>query len=198
MRNNFTFLKAFFSPFVRPKIRLYIGKTAIGTPYFFPRRWVKATPELAHKAVEDYIKREENYNKANPNYARKIKPYNEVYQEKLRYEYAIPKKIGFDFVDLGWKTKWKETDYRFEWNPVWSFVFFGYQIALTFTPVESSHYWEAWLYYTRNTDKSKSTKERLIDCMSNFSLTYTSYPSEKEIDYYKHILKNKWKNSMTE
>jgi len=161
MRNNFTFLKAFFSPFVRPKIKLYIGKTAIGTPYFFPRKWIES-------------------------------------KDSQNFLIPIPKKIGVDFVDLGWKTKWKATDYRFEWNPVWSFVFFGYQIAVTFTPVESEHYWAAWLYYTRNTDKSKSTKERLIDCMNNFSLTYTSYPSEKEIDYYKYILKNKWKNSMTE
>lgn len=36
----------------------------------------------------------------------------------------VPKRIGFDFVGLGWKTKWSEDDFRFEWAPVWSFVFF--------------------------------------------------------------------------
>lgn len=53
---KFSYLKALWSPFrpIRPKF--YIGKTAIGTPYFLPRRWIKATPDLAHKAALDTIK----------------------------------------------------------------------------------------------------------------------------------------------
>ncbi len=87
--SNFDFLRAFRSPFRRPKIRFYIGRRKIGTPYFLPRKWVKATPELAHKATKEYIQHEERYNQMNPKYAREIKPYDEIYQEKIRYNYAV-------------------------------------------------------------------------------------------------------------
>lgn len=195
MMRRLRFLKVLNSPFKPFKLKFYCGKTQVGTPYFLPRKWVKATPELAHKAVMEYIEREENYNKINPKYARKIRPYDEVYQEKLRYQYAVEKKIGFDFVALGWKTKWEDTDYRFEWAPVWSFVFFGYQIAITFSAPESDSYWTAWLYYEKNTDKTKSKQERIDQCMKEFPQTWTVHHSDgrKEIiNYYTKILKSKY------
>jgi hypothetical protein len=46
---DFRYLKAYFSPFKPLKPKFYIGKTAIGTPYFYPRKWVKATPKLARE-----------------------------------------------------------------------------------------------------------------------------------------------------
>ena len=189
------FLKALFSPFKPFKIKWYLGKTQIGTPYFYPRRWVKATPKLAHEAVLEHIEREENYNRLNPSSARTIKSYDELYQEKIRCEYAIPKKIGFDFVDLGWKTKWTDTDYRFEWSPLISFVFFGYQLALIVSAPHTSNYWEAWLYYEGDTDKSKTKKERIKQCKLEFPQTYTSHHSDgrkEKIDYYKLILRKKY------
>lgn len=189
------FIKALWSPFKPFKLKWYTGKISVGTPYFFPRKWVKATPELAHKATLEYIEREENYNQLNPEYARKIRPYDEVYQEKLKYEFAVPKKIGFDFVRLGWKTKWSETDYRFEWSPVFSFVFFGYQIAVTVVAPEMSHYWEAWLYYENDTDKKKSKRERIETCKKEFSLTYTVMQTGKDketVNYYDSILRKKY------
>ena len=67
------YLKAYFSPFKPLKPRFYVGKTAIGTPYFYPRRTVKS----------------------------KTKP---------GWSEFVPKKIGFDFVDLGWKTKYSIED----------------------------------------------------------------------------------------
>ena len=79
------FISYFNTPFVRPKLKFYIGKIAVGTPHFFPR-----------KAIKD--------------------------PDKPRYLKFIPKKIGFDIVSLGWKTKWSQ--FRFEWAPVISFVFF--------------------------------------------------------------------------
>lgn len=193
---KYTFLKALFSPFKPFKLRFYIGKVKIGTPYFYPRKWVKATPELAHKATLEFIKKEENYNKMNPKYARTIKPYEEIYKEKMRYSYAIPKKIGFDFIGLGWKTKWSDTDYRFEWQPLLSFVFFGYQIAIMVNAIEPNHYWEAWLYYENNTTKTKSDKERIEECKKQFSLKYetSNGKSRNKIDYYDIILKDKYKN----
>lgn len=154
--NKFKFLKTFFSPFKPLKIQFYCGEVAIGTPYFYPRRWVRS--------------------------------------DKTGYTKPVPKKIGFDFVGLGYKTKWSDTDYRFEWSPVWSFVFFKWQIAIIFTIENLDEYWEAWLYYENNTDKSKSTEERIIQCMKEFSLTNTVYDGKerKKINYYESVLKNKY------
>lgn len=188
------FLKTFNSPFKRPKLKFYLGKISVGTPYFYPRRWVKATPKLAHKATLEYIEDTENYNRRNPAYAHKIKSYDEIYQEKLGYTYPVPKKIGFDFVSLGYKTKWHETDYRFEWRPVWSFVFYKWQIALMFIAPEEHHYWEAWLYYENNTDKTKTIAERIEDCKNNFSLKCDVYRNDikETVDYYNNILKKEY------
>ena len=162
----FDWMRIYNSPFKPIIPKLYIGKVAIGTPYFFPRVWVKATPERAHKATKQHIEREEAYNKLNPKYARKIKPYNEIFEDKMNGSYPVPKKIGFNFVPLGWKTKYDS--YRHEWNPMWSFVFFKWQIALMFTPKHDMHYWECWLYYTRETDKTKSTEERIKEAKKEY------------------------------
>ena len=194
--NKLSFLKALFSPFKPFKLKWYCGKVAIGTPYFYPRKWVKATPELIHNAVLKHIESEENYNKRNPNYAREIKPYEELYKEKSKYLYTVPKKIGFDFVELGWKTKWTNTDYRFEWSPVWSFVFFKWQIAVIFDAPEQYHYWEAWLYYENNTDKSLSQEERIKQCIREFPLSFkvSNYGSSNSmsVNYYYYVLKKKY------
>ena len=107
----------------------------------------------------------------------------------------MPKKIGFDFVGLGWKTKWTDTDYRFEWSPVISFVFFGYQIAATVVVPQSSHYWEAWLYYENDTDKTKSAPERIEQCKKDFPLIYkvSQYGKEETtVNYYETILRKKY------
>lgn len=194
MRNNFSFLKIYFSPFKPIIPKLYIGRVAIGVPYFYPRRMVKATPERAHKAVQERIRKNEEYNKSNPKYTRKMIPYDELFKEKMKCFYFEDKKIGFNFVELGWKTKWEETDYRHVWNPIWSFVFFKWQIALIFTPQFDTHYWECWLYYSRNTDKTKSTRERIKQAREEFPCVWTSGSTEKkeEINYWTKILKNKY------
>lgn len=153
--NKFNFLKAFFSPFIRPKVSFYFGKIAYGTPYFFPRRLVK--------------------DKDKPGY--------------LKFK---PKKIGFDFVGLGWKTKWDDTDYRFEWSPMWSFVFFKYQFCVLFNVPHPDRYWESWLFYELNTDKKRTGKVRIQCCMCNFSQSWTFYNKDKEkepVDYYTLIVK---------
>ena len=154
---NFTYLKTFFSPFKKPKIKFYIGKIKHGTPYFLPRKWIK--------------------NKENPGTLK-----------------SIPKKIGFDFVDLGWKTKWNETDYRFEWGPLWSFVFFKLQICIFFRVPEMSHYWECWLVYERNTNKNLSPKERIKQAKEIFSCKWTEYKGENKISicYWDVILKKRF------
>ena len=189
---SFSWMRVYFSPFkfVLPKV--YVGKVAIGTPYFLPRRFVKATPERAHKATKQYIDREESYNKMNPNYARTIKPYNEIFKEKMKCGYSEPKIIGFDFVSLGWKTKYD--DYRHEWNPMWSFVFFKWQIALMFIPENDVHYWEMYLCYSKETNKKDSVKDRLKRAKELEPCVWTSSPNniETKTCYWDLILKNKY------
>jgi hypothetical protein len=182
---RFDFIKTYNSPFKAIIPKIYIGKIAVGVPYFFPRKLVRLTEQEAINATLNELKN-------NPN-AEKIG------FEKLYYDYSrrgkfIDKKIGFDFVGLGWKTKWKDTDYRHEWNPVWSFVFIKWQVAIKFTPIEDSHYWECWLYYTRNTDKTKSTKERIIQARKEFPCVWIRYNNgeEERICFWDAILKNKW------
>jgi len=184
------FLRAYNSPFKAPKPKWYCGKIALGTPYFFPRKRVKATPERAHQATLDCIKSTEEFNKRNPEYTRSIKPYDEIFASKMQYSYAVPKKIGFDFVPLGWKTKYDS--YRHEWNPMISFVFFKWQIAVTFVAPHDMHYWESWLYYTRET--KGDTAERIALCRQLAPQTWTSHSEGKKetTDYYKLILKKKW------
>jgi ABC-type glycerol-3-phosphate transport system substrate-binding protein len=187
-------LKVLNSPFKPFRVRLYAGKTQVGIPYFLPRKWVKATPELAKKAALNTIQSEKSWNDRNSKYARKIKSYEEIYQEKLTYTFPVPLKVGFSYCGLGWKTKWTDTDFRYEWGPVLSFVFFGYQIALMVGHKDVSHYWEAWLYYEYATDKTKSKRERIEQCRKEFPQTWTvsSMGKEEIVDYYQRILKTKY------
>lgn len=189
---DLSWMKVYFSPFKFFLPKLYIGKIAIPTPWFYPRTWVKATPERAHKATKQYIDREESYNKMNPNYAREIKSYDEIFQEKMKFLYSVDKKVGVDFVSLGWKTKWD--DYRFEWNPIWSVVFFGYQIALIFQPEHDMHYWEMFLCYSKETNKRDSIKNRIKRAKELEPCVWTSTTNniETKTCYWDLILKNKY------
>jgi hypothetical protein len=156
--------KILFSPFKPFHIRFYVGKTAIGVPYFYPRRWVKSKTKPGHMEAKSI-------------------------------------KVGFDSCGLGYKTKWTDTDFRYEWGPVFTFVFFGYQIAWMIGHTDVSHYWEAWLYYEYATDKTKSKRERVAQCRREFPMTWKIYHKSKEtwetesietIDYYNRILKRKY------
>lgn len=181
---NFDFLSVYNSPFRPPRPRLYVGKVAIGTPYFLPRKWVKYTHDDAVKAATESM-----------NDPKKItQSFDTWYNSYRRYNKAVPKKIGFDFVSMGWKTKWSDTDYRFEWSPVWSFVFFKRQIAITFIAPEMHHYWECWLFYTRNTDKTKSVEERIAQCREEFPCIWSSTVEgvTTKTCYWDQILKDKW------
>jgi hypothetical protein len=187
-------LKVLNSPFKPFRVRFYAGKIRIGVPYFYPRKWVKGTPKLINEAILKHVEREERFNKSNPNSARKIKSFEELYNEYKNYRFPVPLKVGFSYCGLGYKTKWTNTDFRYEWGPVLSFVFFGYQIALMVGHKHSSHYWEAWLYYEYATDKTKSKRERIDKCKKEFNQTWTvsSMGKEEVIDYYQRILKTKY------
>ena len=190
-------LKVLNSPFKPFSVSWYIGKTQVGTPYFLPRKWVKATPELATKAALEQIESNKKWNERNPDSTFKytVKPFDEVYEEKMRYRYAVPLKVGFSMNGLGWKTKWTSTDFRHEWNPVISFVFFGYQIAATFYHPHHSHYWESWLCYEYASDKKQSKRERIAFCRKKCPQTWTTHRHDEEpktVDYWNLILKTKY------
>jgi len=182
--SSLRWLKILNSPFKPFKVNLYAGKTQIGIPYFYPRKWVKYNEQDIQKAIEEH--------KANKN--KVLVSDAQLYNMYYNYTKAVPLKIGFSFCSLGWKTKWSDTDYRHEWNPVLSFVFFGYQIALTFYSPYGSHYWEPWLYYEYSTDKTKSKRERIEQCKKEAPETWRSSRDGKEevIDYYERILKPKY------
>lgn len=184
---KFDFLKVYNSPFKPLKLKFYIGEIAIGTPYFFPRRWVKLTKKEAiqkalEKKISDSITDKEMRDKV---FKASVESYS-------RWTKPVPKIIGFDFVGMGWKTKWD--NYRFEWSPVWSFVFFKWQIAITFVAPELDHYWECWLYYDKETDKTKTPKERIEEARNRYPCNWErSYNGVKEkICYWDLILKNKY------
>ena len=113
-----------------------------------------------------------------------------------KHKKAVDLKFGFSSCGLGWKTKWKDTDYRHEWNPVFSFVCFGYQIALQIIPDEDYQYWNSWLYYERNTDKGKSKRERIEQCKKEFPQKWERSEQygklQYTVDYYNLILKRKY------
>ena len=177
-------IKALWSPFKPFRVSLYAGKLAIGTPYFFPRKTVKFTEEDIQNAMVKH--------RTNKNYVQHLD--SKLYDMYKSYSKFKPLKVGFDWCSLGWKTKWTDTDFRHEWNPVFTFVFFGYQIALTVYSPHRSHYWEAWLYYEYATDKTKSKRERVAQCRAEFNQTWTRSKDGKDevIDYYERILKPKY------
>jgi len=185
-------LKVYFSPFKFFLPKLYIGKTAIGVPYFLPRRWVKATHEKALEATLKHIKETKEFNEKNSDYKRVVKSFGEIYDAKMKCTYSVPLKVGFSFCSLGWKTKWGS--FRHEYNPVWSVVCFGYQIALIFRPDDDMQYWECFLSYTYDTDKSKSPQDRLKEAKEKHPCIWTSYEGENEIttDYWTKVIKNKY------
>lgn len=188
-------LRILNSPFKPFKVGFYAGKIAVGVPYFFPRKWVKGNNKLITAAVTSEIEAQKRWNELNPTYARKIKSFEELCDERKNYRFAVPLTVGFSYCGLGYKTKWTSTDYRHEWNPVFSFVFFGYQLAITIYSKEMSHYWEAWLYYYHDTDKTKSRRERIEQCRKEFPQTWTSHKHGEEpitTDYYTKIIKPKY------
>lgn len=71
-------------------------------------------------------------------------------------------KFGIDNFEMGWKTKFSE--YRFEYPPVFSIIFFG--LCLEFWLVNPADknaydddYWEAILYYMQYKDLNKTDEE---------------------------------------
>lgn len=174
---NTPYWKAMCSPFKRLTLKWYVGKTAVGVPYFFPRKLVYVSEA---EAIELTDERCAKYDDKGIKY-----DYADELQKARRTQRFVPRRVGFDSVGLGWKTKWTDTDYRFEWSPMFSFVCFGYQIAAYVVPkipkdVSISYYWEAWLYYNYNTDATKTPKERIAEAREARTGIVTSYQKGKD------------------
>lgn len=186
---DFEWMKVYFSPFKPIIPRFYFGKVAIGIPWFLPRTWKKATPEKAREEALKEIERVKKHNERETNYKLRVQTFDELYNRYINSSFSHPKKIGFSFCGLGYKTKWTSTDYRHEWNPVWSFVFFGYQIALIFRPENDCHFWETYLYYSRET--KGTTEERLKQARKEFPCKWSSGIGKEKVttDYWDLVLK---------
>jgi hypothetical protein len=177
------FLRTYNSPFKPLKLRWYCGKISKGVPYFYPRKWVKYKNE-------DIIREATKSLNSDTFVKRTFEEWVEYYKG---YSKAVPLKVGFSSCSLGWKTKYD--DYRFEYPPIWSFVFLGYQITLTFFAENPDHYWESFLAYYYDTDKTKTRYERIADCRKRFPQTWSTHHSngvKETVDYYNLILKSKY------
>ena len=83
---RFRWIKALWSPFKPFNIKWYVGKTQVGTPYFFPRKFVKYTEEDIQKAMLKH--------RANKNYVQHLD--SKLYEMYKGYTKAIPIKVGFE------------------------------------------------------------------------------------------------------
>jgi hypothetical protein len=112
------------------------------------------------------------------------------------YQMSVPKKIGFDFVGLGYKTKWSNTDYRYEYGPLWSFVFFKWQIVLLFEVPHPEHYWVCWLTYENDTDEDLLSTEERIKLAKEINpeiwAAHLNVHEKETICYWDKVLKDKW------
>lgn len=194
VKYDWSYLGVLNSPFIGLRIEWYWGDISKGVPYFLPRREAKMTKEDCEESLRNDKER------CLPRYVE-----NRDWTYYKNHKKFVPiKYFGFNYTTLGWKTKWD--DYRFEWAPIYSFVIFGKQLCITVKPkIDSIEdkaliediYWEAWLNYRYNTDKTKSKVDRLKELKEKHSCTYVTHSTDKEkdkieTDYYPTILKAKY------
>ena len=121
---NWDYLGVLNSPFVGLELKWYFGEIKHGTPYFFPRKWVKCNFEDGLKAWDKLGERSQQAYLRSQTQQEWIKKYTKSYTKPIPIKY-----FGFDYTSLGWKTKWG--DYRFEWSPSISIIIFGKQLFIT-------------------------------------------------------------------
>ena len=190
-----SFIWIYKTPFKKPKIKVYFGKIAKGTPYFLPRR-------LKRVNKKERLERAQNYYEiylSNPSL--KLNSKRKTIKDFLPPANAkvfVPRKFGFDLVPLGWKTKFD--DIRHEYNPAISFVAFKKQLHIQLyfgdSVVENDSYWEASLFYKYETPKKESKNFRLAYCVFNNSVTWSTGKGGGEeikyFDYYTIFIKDKY------
>jgi len=114
---------------------------------------------------------------------------------KKTNKFEQTKWFGINYCFLGYKTKWTNDDFRFEWKPRFSIVLLKKQFCITVVVENPYHYWESFLYYEKRTDKKLSKEERIKLTIKYFPQTYT-VTSTKDgkyvVNYYELILKEKY------
>ena len=191
---NWGYLGVLNSPFVGLELKWYFGEIKHGTPYFFPRKWVKCNFEDGLKAWDKLGEHSQKAYLRSQTQQEWIEKYTKSHTKPIPIKY-----FGFDYTSLGWKTKYD--DIRFEWSPSISLVIFGKQLFISIIPkmrktpedttIRVDIYWEAYLTYKYRTDKTKSKHERVEQTMKEYSCTW----GNKEMgyrDYYPLILKDKY------
>lgn len=197
LRYKLSWVGIFNSPFKLPNISFYFGKIERGVPYFLPRKWVSYTYEEAlDKTLEHFRKVQEVHERIGREYKIPIlADYLLKLREYTRSKKAVSKKWGVDLVGHGWKTKF--TQYRHEFNPMLSVVGFNRQfciyVGLKGDGLVNDCYWEAWLYYKYETDKTLSKEERLKQVFEKYSCTWGN-PDKGYTNYYYQILRKKYIN----
>lgn len=108
---------------------------------------------------------------------------------------AVPARwFKLDLVALGYKTKWRETDYRHEWDAMVSLVFCGLQIAIRFHL--HTCIWESWLLYNHFRNLGMSKEDSLASAREINPNVWTS--DGVKTDYFLRGLKNKYKDAFTD
>jgi hypothetical protein len=188
---HWSYLGVLNSPLKGLKLNWYFGKIQHGTPYFLPRKWVNCTSDDAYNAwtkLDNQLK--EKCIDRWGGFEEYCNHYTKSYTKPVPIKY-----FSWDSCSLGWKTKWD--DYRFEWSPCYSLIIFGKQLFVTVVPkidkgmVGLDCYWEAWLNWENNTDKTKSKEERLEQLKKVYSCTWGN-KTNGYTDYYTLILKEKY------
>lgn len=218
---KFQWVPILWSPFVFPKFSWYFGKVTCGVPYFLPSKWKKYTEkdiinEWKKFQIELKEHTEKFWNKeCSLTPEQFIAGYNgQSFQSfrnhRIGKERRIPKKFGFDIISWGWKTKYD--DYRHEWNPGLSIVFFNRQLSLMIHPFHKNHpcmddqYWEGFLWWgdsknPKHYGHKPSIEERLRWIQEQDSCTLGhKEPGDKEYtwtNYYYDILKKKYHKYIT-
>lgn len=109
------------------------------------------------------------------------------------YEFKPVKWLWFQLIGLGYKTKWHETDYRHEWDPMISIVILKMQFCIKF---ELPYYtWEQFLIYRNYVYKIGFNRRSRINYLtSKFSQAYVSYSNGTKTfgDHYYDALKPKY------
>jgi hypothetical protein len=195
---DYGWLRIINSPFVKLKWKFkWYKELTAGTPYFLPRKWKKFTKK---DCLNSYKEECEKFRSAGKEILKHITPESyKNYSKPVSIKY-----FGVNYWSLGTKTKWSNTDVRFEWGPGLSIVLFGTQIVIYPTPDCTSnaldHYWEAWIIYSKHTDKTKSVEERVKECMKLYPARWIKYEEGKQIpvNYWNYILKDKFKYLINE
>lgn len=195
LRYKLRWLGILNSPFKLPNISFYFGKIERGTPYFYPRRWVNFTyKDALEKTFEHFNKLKKVHERIDREYKLPtVEDYDKKVKEYMRSKKAVDKKWGVDLVAHGWKTKF--TSYRHEFNPMLSIVGFNRQfciyVGLKGDGLVNDCYWEAWLYYKYETDKTLSKEERLKQVFEQYSCTWGN-SNKGYTNYYYQILRKKY------